>query len=317
MKHIDKILLLPHPGAEDRDLIQRVADLALKNQAEVKVFHVIGGYPKDLREWSNVRDAEQLRCAILEEKEPVLKHTVELLKARGVERISWAIEWGTMYLEVVREVLKNRYDLVINSVLPTSRGNSRFSRRGFLSPSMDLFAHCPCAVWEAKVMSGPRSRRIVAAVGGQGGHVDCGPLNQKILRYAADVADADGSELHIVHAFAAEGTKEQGEDGPRQELTVQLEILHKDMEEKCASLFVDYKTSPKRQQVHLLLGDPTMVIPAFARQQDVDLIVMGTISHHDVPGLSLGTTAEQVLERVNCGILAVKPDDFVSTVTLV
>jgi nucleotide-binding universal stress UspA family protein len=71
-----------------------------------------------------------------------------------------------------------------------------------------------------------------------------------------------------------------------------------------------------RRFVHLLKGDPADVIAEFAKARQVDLIVMGTVGRAGLPGLLIGNTAESILQRADCSVLAVKPDGFVSPVTL-
>ena len=70
--------------------------------------------------------------------------------------------------------------------------------------------------------------------------------------------------------------------------------------------------------VHLLHDEigPGRAISELAKKQDVDLIVMGTNARTGVFGALMGNTAEQVIDRIECSVLAVKPDDFVSPVTL-
>jgi hypothetical protein len=41
---------------------------------------------------------------------------------------------------------------------------------------------------------------------------------------------------------------------------------------------------------------------------------MGTIGRSGVPGLLIGNTAERMLSAVDCSILALKPEGFVSPV---
>ena len=69
---------------------------------------------------------------------------------------------------------------------------------------------------------------------------------------------------------------------------------------------------PGRRSVHLLKGEPADVIAEFAKAHRVDLIVMGTVARTGIPGLLIGNTAETILQRVDCSVLAVKPDGFVS-----
>jgi nucleotide-binding universal stress UspA family protein len=43
---------------------------------------------------------------------------------------------------------------------------------------------------------------------------------------------------------------------------------------------------------------------------------MGTVCHTGVAGLIIGNTAEKVLNKVDCSVLTVKPEGFVTPVTL-
>jgi nucleotide-binding universal stress UspA family protein len=43
---------------------------------------------------------------------------------------------------------------------------------------------------------------------------------------------------------------------------------------------------------------------------------MGTVCRAGVPGLFIGNTAEKVLRHVSCSVLTVKPEGFVSPVTV-
>ena len=48
----------------------------------------------------------------------------------------------------------------------------------------------------------------------------------------------------------------------------------------------------------------------------VDVIVMRTVARTGLPGLITGNIAEQVLSQITCSVLAIKPDGFVSPITL-
>ncbi len=49
---------------------------------------------------------------------------------------------------------------------------------------------------------------------------------------------------------------------------------------------------------------------------DADLVIMATVCRTGIPGLIVGNTAETVMNKVDCSILAIKPQKFVSNVTL-
>jgi len=71
-----------------------------------------------------------------------------------------------------------------------------------------------------------------------------------------------------------------------------------------------------KHQVHLLKGKASGLIPELVKKRRINLIVMGTVCRTGIPGFFIGNTAEKVLHRVNCSVLAIKPEGFVTPVTL-
>jgi hypothetical protein len=65
-----------------------------------------------------------------------------------------------------------------------------------------------------------------------------------------------------------------------------------------------------------LKGDPGTVITKLADEQQIDLLVMGTVARTGVSGMFMGNTADSILRQVTCSVLAVKPAGFKSPVTL-
>ncbi|MBW2245528.1 MAG: universal stress protein, partial [Deltaproteobacteria bacterium] len=81
-------------------------------------------------------------------------------------------------------------------------------------------------------------------------------------------------------------------------------------------LVAGYALEDLRYQIHLLMGDPSLVIPELVQEERVDLIVMGAVCRIGIPGFLIGNTAENVLQRVDASVLAVKPEGFVTPITL-
>ncbi len=76
------------------------------------------------------------------------------------------------------------------------------------------------------------------------------------------------------------------------------------------------KLSLAKNRCHLVLGSPEEAIPKFATREGIDLIVMGTVARTGIPGLLIGNTAEKILDSVECDVLSIKPEGFVTPVTL-
>ena len=69
-------------------------------------------------------------------------------------------------------------------------------------------------------------------------------------------------------------------------------------------------------QTHLLRGSPRKEVPEFANKINADLVVMGTVARTGISGVFMGNTAETILNKLNCSILAIKPPGFKTPVTL-
>jgi nucleotide-binding universal stress UspA family protein len=69
-------------------------------------------------------------------------------------------------------------------------------------------------------------------------------------------------------------------------------------------------------KVHLLKGEADKVIVEQAGKKRIDLVVMGTVCRTGLKGFFIGNTAEKVLQRIGCSVLALKPQGFVSPVSL-
>ena len=79
-------------------------------------------------------------------------------------------------------------------------------------------------------------------------------------------------------------------------------------------LLQKYDLQGLNYRVHLIKGEAGKVIPERAERKRADLIVMGTLSRSGVRGFLIGNTAEKILQKVDCSVLAVKPDGFVTPV---
>jgi len=79
-------------------------------------------------------------------------------------------------------------------------------------------------------------------------------------------------------------------------------------------LLARYTGKGLNPQVHLTEGNAEDVILSLAREEHIEIIVMGTVSRVVLPGLFIDNKAEEVLRQVDCSVLTVKPDGFVTPV---
>lgn len=76
-----------------------------------------------------------------------------------------------------------------------------------------------------------------------------------------------------------------------------------------------FEINTENDLVHFINGDPEWSIVDFITKDDFDLIVMGTLGRTGISGFLIGNAAERIVNGIQCSLLAVKPDGFVSPIT--
>ncbi|MFA5700357.1 MAG: universal stress protein, partial [Desulfuromonas sp.] len=150
-------------------------------------------------------------------------------------------------------------------------------------------------------------------------------LNREILALASQLALSNVASLHIAHAWEAIGEKTLMSrdittlDGVA-DYVEKTHIPHKKGlymlgEELRESLGADTyrRLAPS---FHLPKGPGKKMIPQLAEKLQVDLVVMGTVARTGISGLLIGNTAEAILDQLTCSVLAVKPADFKTEISL-
>lgn len=316
MEPFKNILFFSHPGIEQEDAIHCAASLAKQNGARLTLMSVIKA-PPTLHE-IDVAEAEEMEIlsGMMQDYRDRLEHLASKMREDGIQ-VETKIEVGIAFVEIVREVLRKAHDLVILDADP----KLGVLKRLFGSTSMHLMRKCPCPVWVVK--PGVRSyKRILAAVDVS---VDAWgrakrSINPVIVQLAGLMARMNHAELHLVQVWSVfeEGYLQvRGTSNDRAIRQLRKETK-RDYAQKLDYLLDAVDMSGVRQvYTHLKHGnDPAARIVTLARKQSIDLMVMGTVCRTGLAGFFIGNTAEEVLNAVDCSVLTVKPQGFISPVTL-
>ena len=309
MKRFKSILVTVTVTSEGgAGLLARAADLAVANGARLTVVDVAERLPA---KFTTAMAREELQSALVASRTAELEALVEPI--RGKLKPGVKVLVGIPFVEIIREVLRERHDLVMR--VPEHRRAAPL----FGSTDMHLMRKCPCAVWMIKPMRRKRFTRILAAVDPDPSESVKQGLNAKILELASSLAQREEGELHLVYAWAFYG--ESVLIGPRVGMSreeVDRWVMETEAEQRkeLAELTEQHVPAGLRPRLHLVRGEARDVIPHVAAKNKVDLIVMGTVARTGIPGFFIGNTAEAVLQHVRCSVLTVKPKGFATPVKL-
>lgn len=253
--------------------------------------------------------AAELQALMVEERRRALTDLAAALAGSAAPPPA-QVRLGIPFVEIIRAVQAQGHDLLIKS--PEGRGGGPL----FGSTDLHLLRKCPCPVWLAKPVRGRAPRRILAAVDLEPGDEEAtaAALNTHILRLAADLAGKADGELHVVYAWNLFGETLLRGGRAEVDLAKALRQTRDFYAERLADLLQDCPPGGAPIRSHLLKGEPETVVPGLARRQGIELIVMGTVARTGIPGFLIGNTAEKLLSRVDCSVLALKPPGFCSPV---
>jgi universal stress protein E len=235
----------------------------------------------------------------------------ELLSRATGENIEakYKLAFGLPWEETIRQVLRDKHDLVIVG----TRDHSRAGRLLFGSTGMKLLRNCPCPVWVTRPEEIPEEFKILIAS-------DFSDVSQLALEVAINGSQLTDAKVTLLHALDTHlgqrmlltGLRPEELQDFQNKLREQAELsLHEQLSQ------TDYRTLTHGVRVDVVEGPADVVILDAIEEQQIDLLILGTIARSGISGMLIGNTAEQLLNQVPCSVLAVKPSDFECPVTRV
>jgi len=308
MKRFKNILFFQGKNKAKSPLLKAIS-LARRNHAMLKIVDVFENLPEKIDNKLRVKYGLDLKIITESELKERIKRMVPKGRAKGIPLTVIPL-FGTPFIEIIREVLRENHDLVITG----TDENIGFKQRLFGSTIMHLMRKCPCPVWVIKPERKTKYAAILGAIDMMGSET----LNKKIMELSSSLAGTEGSKLHIVHCWSQplEGVSRRYTGLSREGITEILDETFRLHEQSFNSFIQSFDLKEVSCQTHLLKGQPGHVITQFVNKKKIDLVVMGSVSRVGISGLLIGNTAERVLSGINASVLTVKPDEFQTPVTV-
>lgn len=311
MKRFKNILLLVTDVENPQQMvIGHAVSLAKQNDAQLTVITVIKEFPADLRMAVVAMHPEDILKQVVIDCNNQLDALATDAQQQGA-KVNAKVLIGAAFLEIIRQVIRDKHDLLIMA----DEGRGSIKENVFGATSLHLMRKCPCPVWVVKPSQKGSFKRILVAVDPTEHDEKKDSLNPRILQLAASLAHDQAAELHIIHVRDVLDRRYVRRMS-KQEVQELMEHKKKQDKQRMDALLNQVDISDLNPHMHLLEGDPDFRIPELTVKEDIDLLVMGTVSRTGIAGFFIGNTAEEILNQVNCSMLTLKPEGFVSPVTL-
>jgi len=312
-----KILVVVDAG-ENQIALESAVALSDRHGASLEVIACVEP-PNDLSILARLssEDPDKLiEEAVEQTRKAVRERLAEIMPDRSVDL---SVSVGKAYLEIIRHVARSECDFVVKKAEPLS-GMDRFL---FASTDQHLLRKCPCPVWLQTPTASKHPRRILAAVDldvqDAAEPETLKALNRRVVDAACMITGASDAEVIVLHAWdlVGEGMIWAFSGGSDARMSADryvneiLDTRHRAMNRFLAQLRTEIGPKP-RLVPRLERGTPETVIHEQSRSFSADVVVMGTVARTGLSGVIIGNTAENIINSLDCPVLAVKPEGFVS-----
>lgn len=250
---------------------------------------------------------ESAAMTLKQAAESTLERLAEEARQNGVKHVTTSVVTGRVWEALIGIVLRKEIDMLI--VGTSSRGAT--ARFFFGSTTIKLLRKCPCPVWVYRPESEGHDRTILVAD-------DFSDVGMKALTLAVSAAQLMNARLMVVHAteFPLDRRLYRLET-PDDEIEQYRQRVQREAEEEVYERLsqTDYRTIEQGVRIEVQRGAAAVIIEEALEEHNIDLLVMGTVARGGVSGLLLGNTSEELLPRIHCSLIALKPDDFVCPVS--
>ena len=293
-------ILLATDGSEPSEIAARTAlDLAKRLDSEVHVIHVAPEHPY-VRAYYDLRHQEEEEGLRREDQRMLDEYVDHLRKAGGTVAESY-LRVG----EAAKEIVEVAEELGVGLVVLGNRGHGRIRRALMGSVSMGVLRHAHCSVLIVRGHGPEQEResllgRILVAIDGSEGAC-------KAAQVAAEVANATGSEVHLVYAMQEERYKPhlgpEMWEGWEEGFEHAKRSAHSWVEQEAERMRGE---GTKAVESHLLIGRPDAAIVWSAEELGAGLVVVGSRGLGGISRALIGSVSDSVVRHAHCPVMVIR-----------
>lgn len=298
-----RILAVVDAERDTQPALSRAYELASKLGASVTAMMVVYDLSYDMTTMLSPDERESMRDAVTNEHAKWLSGE---LHKQGYGETDIVVEWNNRaYESIIHYALDNQIDLVVKA----TKKHDDLASVIFTPTDWHLMRKCPRPVLLVKEHDWPEGGEIIAAVNVGTEDDEHAALNDKITVIANDYASLLKGNVNLVNSY------------PSTPLNIAIEVPEFDPDTYHDAVKQYHQNEMRAHALKYGVPDnkcvvkeglPEKVIPMVAKDIDAELVIIGTVGRVGISAALIGNTAEHVIDELNCDVLALKPDGFVS-----
>lgn len=307
MSIYNNILAVANINSDEQPALARAMQLADKSQSKshVTLFMTIYDFSYDMTSMLSSEEREAMRHGVIHQRELWLK---KIAKPYLLDNVDFSIKvvWHHRpYEAIITEIFDGHYDILIKG----TRKHDTLESVIFTPTDWHLLRKCPTPVLLVKSATWPTDASVIASVhvGSemQTHHI----LNDKMAEQLIGIARRFHAVPYLVSAY------------PPTPVNIAVELPEFDPASYTDAVRGFYLTSMKELRQKYGIDDdntvveeglPEDVIPSVAKRLNAAMVILGTTGRTGLSAVFIGNTAENVIDKIDCDVLALKPDGYIS-----
>ncbi len=252
-------------------------------------------------------DEAELLGLMQEQRREQLQEEIDRLRLGSAVEVQ--VTYGNPAFELIRQAVRGKHDLIVK----TARGRDIKHLTSFGSTALHLVRKSPAPVLlvspNSALLEVPKVLCALELDDTDTRH----ELNRRLLRASRQLAAVYGADLHVVHVVDEQRTKAYRAFLATDLFERFVQDRHRLLQEDLEQLIASELSGVPQVHAHLLEGDPSDHLVHMVESQRFSHLVIGSVAHLE-PGHLMGSLIEDVLTRVQCAVLTLKPEDFQSPI---
>ncbi|RXJ74349.1 universal stress protein UspE [Veronia nyctiphanis] len=307
MDRYTNLLVAIAPEQEEQPALSRAILIARKSDAPVKLtlFLAIYDLSYEMTSMLSTDERQAMRSGVIKQREEWLESLLENHDAVNLEVERHVVWHNRPYEAMVSQVLEGGHDMLLKA----THMHDKLGSVIFTPTDWHLLRKCPCPVLLVKDHDWPENGKILTAVNVSSDNETHIELNDKLIAESNAMASLLHAEVHLVNAY------------PATPVNITVELPEFDPASYTDAVrghhLLTMKTLRQKHCIddnltHVEEGLPEDVIPQVAEELDAELVILGTTGRTGLSAIFIGNTAEHTIDQLNCDLLAIKPDGYVS-----
>jgi universal stress protein E len=298
VQNLKKIFVVLEPGQEEQPALERAAYIAEATGAALHLFMCAYDRAIGIATFLSGSQRSTFVQTIVDGSQVMVdRFTVPLIEKEIP--VTTEVVWDRHASDaIVAAAAEDDYDLLMKCGRHIIRADRMFNHI-----DLSVVRYSPCPVMLVKKGQWDEVGQVLAAIDAAPENEIHESLNRQILDRASYLATELNFELHLVCAYPAPPVFV-----PVSKVTASLlnyrSKMSKMVLDNLRKLGEEYAVLEAHQ--HAIEGPVDWVIPKVSAEIVAEFVVMGNVSREGLTGISIGSTAETILDQLNTNVLMVR-----------